>query len=520
MNDVLAHRVIREALKKGVTEFCICAGSRNSPLVIALAECPAIRSYYWFEERSAAFFALGRSKATERPVAVITTSGTAAAEVLPATMEAHYTGIPLLLITADRPRRFRGTGAPQSAEQVGLLGCYAPFARDVVLEEPCDLSEWSCQHPAHLNVCFEEPTRKGMPFVVDSSCDDPPTLIDTSVTNVELIKAFLSQVERPLVVVSTLKQESREPICAFLQKLNAPAYLEGVSGLREDARLEHLRIMSPEQVFQSAVQAGYPIDGVLRIGGVPTNRLWRDLEEQNGQKMRVCSISDWPFSGLSWGNICHGDLAAFFSDYTVPKSFAIPKQWMEADRRFYQKALALFAEEPQAEASLIHSLSQRIPQGAAIYLGNSLPIREWDLAAAFQARGYHVTASRGLNGIDGQISTFLGYSSPDRSNWAIIGDLTALYDMAGPWILSQLPDVTVNIVVINNGGGQIFSRMYTSEVFQNRHNLNFGPLAAMWNLAYEKWTAIPDRVDAPHSRLIEIVPDADATARFWRKLAS
>lgn len=520
MNDPLAHRVIREALRKGVTEFCICAGSRNSPFVIALDKCPDIKLYYWFEERSAAFFALGRSKATERPVAVITTSGTAAAELLPATMEAYYTGIPLLLITADRPRRFRGTGAPQTAEQVGLFGCYAPMAVDIALDDPFDLSPWTCQQPAHLNVCFEEPSRTGLLFTIDSSCDDPPTLVDTTITHVDLIERFLLQVERPLVVVSNLKKEAKESVCAFLQQLNAPVFAEGISGLREDPRLDHLRITSPEKVLQTAAQAGYPIDGVMRIGGVPTNRLWRDLEEQEG-KIAVCSISEWPFSGLSWGGISHGQLAPFFADYRPPRSFKLEASqgWLEADRLFSEKVHVLFAEEPKAEASLIHTLSKRIPKQSSIYLGNSLPIREWDLAASYEDRRYHVTASRGVNGIDGQISTFLGYSRPNTSNWALLGDLTALYDMAGPWILSQLPDVNVNIVIINNGGGQIFSRMFKSEVFLNKHNLNFSSLAALWNMHYERWTAIPDNVESKKNRIIEIVPDEAATTRFWKKLS-
>ncbi len=519
MNDKLAHNVIREALKCGITEFCVCPGAHNSPFVLALDNHPLIKTYFWFEERSAAFFALGRSKTTDIPIAVITTSGTAAAELLPATMEAYYTGTPLLLITADRPRRYRGTGAPQSAEQVGLFGCYAPYAQDLAQDDLCDLSPWSRAQPAHLNVCFEEPRTGGIPFTIDASCNDPPLELDLTMVNADQLESFLQQVTHPFVVVSTLRKEAREPVCDFLQALNAPVLLEGPSGLREDPRLAHLRIQNPEKIFQSATQAGYPIDGVLRIGGVPTNRLWRDLEKLQG-KIDVCSLNEYPFSGLSWGNIVHGKLSAFFHSYRPPRSFSgkACQQWLEADRRFHQKLLALFAKEPHAEASLVHALSKQIPHGAIIYLGNSLPIREWDLAASWEAHHSTVYASRGLNGIDGQLSTFLGYCTPNNDNWAFVGDLTALYDMAGPWILSQLDGVKVNIVVINNSGGQIFSRMFSSPAFLNTHELNFAPLAEMWNLSYEKWTSIPKEIASTRSRLIEIIPDADATARFWQQL--
>lgn len=518
MNDFLAHRVIQEAVKCGVTEFCICPGARNSPFVFALDNHPHLKTYFWFEERSAAFFALGRSRASNRPVAVITTSGTAAAELLPATMEAYYTGIPLLLITADRPRRFRGTGAPQTAEQVGLFGCYASLTQDLAKDELCDLSGWSRRHPAHLNICFEEPSKSGMPFILDGSLK-PYQHVGLGKIDPAPVDAFFKRVRHPLVVVSTLRKEAREPVCAFLHFLNAPALLEAPSGLREDPRLAHLRVENPEQILDTAAKCGYQIDGILRIGGVPTNRLWRDLEERQG-KIEVCSINDTPFSGLSWGTLIQGEVASFFSRYRAPESRGLveAQAWLERDRCFHQTLLKLFAEEPHAEASMVHALSHLIPPQATVYLGNSLPIREWDLAASFNSKALNLYASRGLNGIDGQISTFLGYCSPTQDNWAIIGDLTALYDMAGPWILSQM-DICATLVIINNSGGQIFNRMFPSPAFLNSHELSFAPLADLWGLSYEKWTTVPKQNSLTNNRLIEIVPDPDATTRFWKKLA-
>src|ERR1700722_12018383 len=138
-NTHLAKQVLEEIISQGVYEFCLCPGARNAPLIYPLVQSSQVRIYYWPEERSAAFFALGRIKATGRPVAVVTTSGTAAAEILPAAMEAYYTGLPLVLLTADRPRRFRGTGAPQAAEQVGLFSCYAHEMQDLAEEDECCL---------------------------------------------------------------------------------------------------------------------------------------------------------------------------------------------------------------------------------------------------------------------------------------------------------------------------------------------------------------------------------------------
>ena len=141
-NIAAARRVIALARELGVADFCVCGGSRNAPLLAVVGE-----AYSLVDERAAAFFALGRAKLTERPVAVITTSGTAAAELLPAAVEAYYSGVPLILITADRPARYRGTGAPQAIEQEGIFGVYA--ARDA--------ATWTRQGPLHINVEFDEP---------------------------------------------------------------------------------------------------------------------------------------------------------------------------------------------------------------------------------------------------------------------------------------------------------------------------------------------------------------------------
>ena len=142
-NIEAARRVIERVRGAGVSDFCVCGGSRNAPLIAVLGT----DVYAFTDERAAAFFALGRAKRDGKPVAVVTTSGTAAAELLPATIEAFYSGVPLVLITADRPARFRGTGAPQAIEQEGLFGVYASR----------DPERWTRVGPLHINVEFDEP---------------------------------------------------------------------------------------------------------------------------------------------------------------------------------------------------------------------------------------------------------------------------------------------------------------------------------------------------------------------------
>ena len=145
-NLEIARGVLELVRSAGVEECCICSGSRNSPLIVVFSQSD-LHVYSFFDERSAAFFALGRAKLRERPVAVLTTSGTAVAETLPAAVEAYYSGVPLILVTADRPERYRGTGAPQAIEQEAIFGPYASR----------DPAAWDRSMPLHLNVPFDEP---------------------------------------------------------------------------------------------------------------------------------------------------------------------------------------------------------------------------------------------------------------------------------------------------------------------------------------------------------------------------
>lgn len=521
-NGVLAQQVLEELIAEGITEFCLCPSSRNAPLVYPLVNSSQVQIYYWPEERSAAFFALGRIKETKRPVAVVTTSGTAVGELLPAAMEGYYSGLPLVLITADRPRRFRGTGAPQSAEQIGIFSHYVEEFQDIGEGEICSIAHWTRAKPIHLNLCFEEPKDRDCELIRIDECfikEKKVASINFSPDGRYL--SFLQKSCFPLVVVGEMDHSDREEAIDFLLHLSAPIYAEGISSLREECRLDHLKIKRIEQIWQLSDAHGYPIDGILRIGGIPTARLWRDLEFKEGE-IPVCSISPNPFSGLSWGEVIHTSLSPFFSwAKTIPKKHVYrDEEWKKADRLAYHHIITLFEEEPLAEASLIHVLSKAIPSESKIYLGNSMPIREWDQAATYEIPHFHMGCNRGVNGIDGQLATFLGFCSKEQENWAILGDLTMLYDLVAPWIASQMPDLLANVVVVNNGGAGIFTHLFNHSAFLNRHELSFEYLAKFWGWEYERWKSIPTSIEKCRGkRLIELIPDSKATERFWRSLA-
>ena len=448
-----ASRVIDKVRAAGVREFCVCAGSRNAPL-LAILGASSSPLFSFVDERSAAFFALGRIKQHGQPVAVVTTSGTAAAELLPAAIEAYYSGLPLILITADRPARFRGTAAPQSIEQIGIFGIYAETS----------LETWSRVRPLHLNVEFEDTAPTPRP--------SPPAA-------------------RPLVIVGSLAPRHHARVRDFLRTLNAPTYAEPLSGLREDDTLP--LITAGERMIARA-----SFDRVIRIGNVPTLRYWRDLESL---ALPVTHYSDLPFAGLTRGDVHPIDALPELRGDRDEDFFA-------RDREFAQRFAQILDAEPASELAMFRELSRELPRGARVYLGNSLPIREWDLAATREPKGFVYEANRGANGIDGQLSTFLGWAAPDRENVCIVGDLTAIYDLGAPWIAPQL-DARFRIVIVNNGGGRIFGRVASlrsmdaevrARIIENVHDVRFADWAAMWN------------VD-----VTELRPDDDASKRAWQR---
>lgn len=220
-------------------------------------------------------------------------------------------------------------------------------------------------------------------------------------------------------------------------------------------------------------------------------------------KVAVLSVSHLPWTGLSWGDVVYGE-------YDLNSTIAFDEPWY-CEKVDVQGLIDAF---PRAEPSLIHGLSTMMPRESLVYLGNSMPIRQWDMTATLENKEFRVFASRGLNGIDGQLSTFFGMCEPGESNWCILGDLTTLYDLAGPWVLDQMKGVNVQIVVINNGGGMIFSRFSGHECMLNRHTIHFEHFAKMWNLQYERWESIGTESDA--SRVVEVIPCEVQTKAFWK----
>jgi 2-succinyl-5-enolpyruvyl-6-hydroxy-3-cyclohexene-1-carboxylate synthase len=460
-----------------VTEVIVCAGARNAPLVVGL-EGRSFKVKSYFEERSAGFYALGRIKATQKPVVVITTSGTAVAELLPSVVEAYYQGLPLIVVSADRPKNYRGSGAPQAIEQAGIFTSYVHQCYDWDIHQNDLKVEFDSKKPLHFNLCFDEPLIDGdfkqltNRFVEVIKVDSfKPKDFDAEYgEDATLFK-------NPLVIISQLPQHQKEQVKNALKKYQIFHYAESLSGLLGDPELVSLQMNNCEALFGSFLEKDI-YSSVVRIGGVPTLRLWRDLEKKYVQ-VPVLSISDLPFSGLARKST----LAGFNVVDTILNYVEYRKIDLTAlNQQLQAKKVVALTEFKNSEQNFVFQLSQLI-SFQPVYIGNSLPIREWD---QFSHGAFHNThGNRGANGIDGQISTYLGWSNQFERSWAIIGDLTAMYDLAALGLNRDDNKASRKcLVIINNQGGQIFKKVFNHEKFLNPHNIQFKGWAEMFGWSY------------------------------------
>ena len=312
--------------------------------------------------------------------------------------------------------------------------------------------------------------------------------------------------DKPLLLIGGLAPDDRDRVREFALRLNAPVYAEPLSGLREDAQLRPL-LLRNERILASA---GFT--RVIRLGNVPTLRFWRDLDDKLVD-VPVASYSALRFRGLSRGEVHPIDELPAVQPIARDE-FLFARDCKQSDALDH-----ILDVEPESELALVRGISRDLPRATRVYLGNSLPVREWDLVATREDRGYVIEANRGANGIDGQLSTFFGWCAPGALNVAIVGDLTAIYDANAPWIAPQLdPSIEFQIYIVNNGGGRIFSRVPSlralsedarERLIENRHSLSFEHWAAMWSIAY-------DNRDAGRA-IIELRPDLDASARVWQR---
>lgn len=517
----------------GIQEFVVCAGARNLDLVMALThyaesgEAGDVRIYAHFEERAAGFFALGRTMQSGFPCAVVTTSGTAVAELLPAVIEARYQRRPLVVISADRPEHFRGSGAPQSIEQVDLFGENVERCEDISWKDELLLFDgWSGVGPWHLNLCLEENEAvagggdSGGARSKISKVRVGKIGLPTENLNMLPVLSCIQDAWRGLVVLlGGLEPEDREEVWHFLRDLGAPVLADSTSGLRES--LAKLSLADGDRLLREN-----PPAHVLRIGEVPVGRFWRDLEEL--PEVNVVSLSRTGFAGLARpSEVITGNIPRSLRALGEVKKVGDTMDLLKISKRSKGQIASRLESFPESEPGMVSMLSVMATVGKSLYLGNSLPIREWNDFAQREVPYELVRANRGANGIDGQIATWLGATSDNADAWGVFGDLTTLYDLSAPALLSQVECRGRMLVVINNGGGRIFSRLpkvqgmdpEVANLVVNEHEIGFESWAKMWGMNYIRVKGIEDFDFEPSdvTTVVEVIPNAQQTEGFLKR---
>ncbi len=492
LNTLWGRLFVEELARCGVDFACISPGSRSTPLTAAIADGGRISSAIWLDERGAAFHALGRARATGRPAALICTSGTAAANYLPAVVEASQDGIPLVVVTADRPPELIDAGANQAIRQAGIFGDYVRWsfalpAPDAEISARLVLSTVDqALHraigppagPVHLNCMFREPLepvrgvslpddlparwREGRgPLTIYARTETTPDAV-----SLESISAAIATARRGLVVIGSLPSErDREAAAALTERLGWPVAADVRSGLRlglgPAGRVPHLDqlLLSPQ------VRSGFTPDVVLHLGGQPiSKRLLQALAAHAGAA--VISVQEHPYRQDPEHRVAHrvqSDIGRFcdlIAQNTAGGATARAGAWGQPLRELSGRASetidAFIAAAPFGEIAAARIVSREIPAGHGLFLANSMPIRDMDMFADTTGSRPRVAANRGASGIDGIVSTASGFACGlGRPATLLIGDLSLLHDLTALIHLRSLPQPLV-IVALNNGGGGIF----------------------------------------------------------------
>ena len=498
----------------GLRAVCVSPGSRSAPLAMAFARHPAIHVYVHVDERSSAFFALGLAKAADRPVAVLTTSGTAAAELHPAVTEARYAGVPLLVVTADRPPELRENGANQSIDQSRLFGSAPRWYFDPGPPEwvPGAARLWRRlavralaeavgppAGPVHLNLPFREPLtpEPGSPARPEAGAaaagyargpiSPPPGAAAR-------LAAAIRHAERPVVVAGSLRGgEGSSASLSALGAAGAPLLAEPTSGLRQSAVAGAVDAYDALLRDSSWASAHAP-DLVLRLGATPTSKAlnaW--LLEHAAPTWLVDPEGCWADPDSLATEIVRADpglLLAELADLVEPRQSEWLEAWLSASTAASRALDGALAASPLYEGHAVRELARQVPWGSTVVVGSSMAIRDVDTFWPASASGIRFLANRGASGIDGVVSTALGVAAAGGRAVALLGDLGFYHDMNGLWA-ARRHRLTVTFVVLDNDGGGIFSFLPPAahqdvfeEVFATPLGLRAEDVATLYGLRF------------------------------------
>ncbi len=483
-----ARTLVDEWVRQGITDACLAPGSRSAPLALALAGDDRIRLHVHLDERSASFFAVGLARASGRPAILLCTSGTAAANFHPAVLEAHHGRVPMIVATADRPPELRDTGAGQTLDQAKLYGDAVRWYCDPGPpdDRPGVGAAWRAlasravhaalgapAGPVHLNLPFREPlTPTGEPLVDAPGRSDgrpwtarAPGERAPSAPVIEAFADLVARTARGVVVAGWGAGVLPSTVLAFAEAAGWPVLADPISNLRVPGTISTYDPLLRAPVFADDRRP----DLVFRLGATPTNKPAMQWLDPDMPQVLVDPDDTWldPQHAVSGRLLADPELllAALTTELTAPADTAWLDRWHAVDdtTRVVIDGLLDSWDEP-FEGRVARDAVAALPDGASFVVASSMPIRDVEsFAAAREGVGWF--ANRGVNGIDGFVSTALGIASAsahesahehEGPTVALLGDLCFLHDSTG-LLGAHDRGVDATFVVIDNGGGGIFS---------------------------------------------------------------
>ena len=518
-------------VEAGVEHACLCPGSRSALLAVAAAWQPGLTTSVHLDERSAGFFALGAAQAGRRPVALVCSSGTAAANFLPAVVEASLAGVPLIVLTADRPVEARGWGAAQTIDQVGLFGSHVRFFAEApapgeggpgerhaaaLALRAVALATGDRPGPVHLNLPFREPlqpneaslARAGRapsarrPVVVEAPPAPPAPIVARAV-------AALRGAQRPVLVAGPLPDADPAlggAVDAFSRATGWPVLAELCSQLRLGPHTAGGAVLAGGEALlrQQDFAARMAPDLVWRLGAAPTSKAWAAWLERHPEA-RVVGVQEsarhfpdpsWRVD--EWWRVRPAALLQAVAEQLAGEPHAGTASWRDRWTRADKVASQALgrvaaASEPLSAAQVVRTAVAALSPRHALFLSNSLAIRHADLFVPTSIRELRVLANRGANGIDGIVSSALGASLLGPT-LLVTGDLAFLHDLSGLASAAQGPFPLV-AVVLNDRGGGIFDQLPIASLgesveferlFRTPQSLDIGPLVAGLGLCFDR----------------------------------
>jgi 2-succinyl-5-enolpyruvyl-6-hydroxy-3-cyclohexene-1-carboxylate synthase len=500
---------VDELAAQGVDFACISPGSRSAPLAIALQRHPKIRVLVHIDERSGSFFGVGLAKGTGKPVVLLCTSGTAAAEFHAAVVEAFHSRAPLIVLTADRPPELRDVGANQSIDQQRLYGTAVRWFFDPgpPVESAGAPRQWrrlaarayaeAAGGPVHVNLPFREPLvptpgELPVPLGTAGQAISAGRNLPTP-GQVTTLASALQRAQRPLIVAGEMRDGDR--LAPALSRLGLPVLAEPSSQLRR------AETGAAVESYEALLRAGWSLqhgpDLVVSIGGTPTSKVlgaW--LAAASAPTFLIDPDRMWRDPEQVASHVIACDPQALLEALPPMDRNAWREEWISAGKRATAAIAATFVSTPLHEGHIVRALAARLPDNGQVFVGSSMPIRAVDSFwphAKTQQRFY---GNRGASGIDGLVSSGLGLAA-GRSNVPtvlLLGDLSVYHDMNGLWALRR-HGLRATIVVCDNNGGGVFNFLPQAqhqdvfeELFATPLGLDFAQIARLYDLVYSPVT--------------------------------